>query len=84
MKILCTFLALIMVTTSAMAQESDSYDDLMKKSRKARTISTIMVASGPVIAAGGIGTLIYGLLQNEVSEPDYIYDVNGNVTVVPA
>jgi len=84
MKIICTFLAMIMVTSSILAQETESYDDLMKKSRKARTTSTIMVASGPVIAAGGIGTLIYGLLQNEVSEPDYIYDVNGNVTVIPA
>ena len=84
MKIFFVCLALILTKFSAIAQETESYDDLIKKSKRARTTSTIMVATGPVIAAGGIGTLIYGLLQNEMSEPDYIYDVNGNVTVIPA
>lgn len=84
MKIVCIAIALLMATLPALAQETESYDDLIKKSRRARTTSTIMVATGPVIAAGGIGTMIYGLLQNEMSEPDYIYDVNGNVTVIPA
>jgi hypothetical protein len=37
-----------------------------------------MVATGPVIAAGGIGTLIYGLVQNEFAETEDIYDINGN------
>lgn len=50
----------------------------MQKSRKARTTSTILVAAGPVIAAGGIGTLIYGLLQNEIKDSRVIYDNNGN------
>ena len=43
-----------------------------------------MVATGPVIAAAGIGTLIYGLLQNEIAEPEYIFDNNGNYTEIPA
>ena len=42
----------------------------------ARTTSTILVATGPVIAAGGIGILIYGL-ADKVGYIDY-YDVNGS------
>ena len=77
MKTLFTVLTLLAVTSAAFAQEGD-YDELMRKSRKARTTSTIFVAAGPVIAAGGIGTMIYGLLQNELAEPHYLYDQNGN------
>ena len=77
MKTLFTVLTLLAVTSAAFAQEGD-YDELMRKSRKARTTSTIFVAAGPVIAAGGIGTMIYGLLQNELAEPQYLYDQNGN------
>lgn len=84
MKRTFTFLVLSMIGLSTFAQQTGTYDELMKKSRKARTISTIMVSTGPVIAAGGIGTLVYGLIQNEVAEPSYIYDVNGNVTEIPA
>ncbi len=84
MKKTCIYLFLMIISFAAHAQDSVSYDELMQKSRRARTTSTIMVATGPVIAAGGIGTLIYGLLQNDIAEPDYIYDVNGNVTIVPA
>lgn len=73
-----------MTAFTAFAQETGSYDELMQKSRRAKTISIIMVSTGPVIAAGGVGTLIYGLIQNEVAEPGYIYDVNGNYTEVPA
>ena len=44
----------------------------MKRSRKARTTAIVMVSTGPVLAAGGIGTLIYNLVQNEGD------DINGN------
>ncbi len=77
MKTLFTILTLLLVASTCFAQNGD-YDELMRKSRRARTTSTIMVATGPVIAAGGIGTLIYGLLQNELAEPQYQYDQNGN------
>ena len=77
MKTLFTILTLLTVTSTAFAQDGD-YDDLMRRSRRARTTSTIMVATGPVIAAGGIGTLIYGLLQNEIAEPEPLFDANGN------
>lgn len=78
MKTLFTFLTLLMVTAVTFAQNSSDYDELMRKSRKARTTSTILVATGPVIAAGGIGTLIYGLLQNDIGDPVELYDANGN------
>ena len=84
MKKTFTFLVLSMIAFTSFAQETGTYDELMQKSRRARTTSTIMVATGPVIAAGGIGTLIYGLLQNEIAEPEYIYDNNGNYTTIPA
>ena len=77
MKTLFTILTLLAVTSAAFAQDGD-YDELMRKSRKARTTSTIFVAAGPVIAAGGIGTLIYGLLQNEIGDQTAIYDNQGN------
>ena len=84
MKILFTTLVLLFFTTSTFAQNSGNYDELMRKSRSARTTSTILVATGPVIAAGGIGTLIYGLLQNEIEDPGYYYDLNGNYIETPA
>ena len=84
MKKTFTLLVLSMIAFAAFAQETGSYNELMKKSRKARTISIIMVSTGPVIAAGGVGTLIYGLIENEVAKPGYIYDVNGNYTEIPA
>jgi len=83
MKTLFTFFTLLLVTSSAFAQNGD-YDELLRKSRRARTTSTILVATGPVIAAGGIGTLIYGLVQNELGETDYYYDQNGNYIEIPA
>ena len=82
MKTLFTIFTLLLVTSSAFAQNGD-YDELLRKSRRARTTSTILVSTGPVIAAGGIGTLIYGLLQNEMGEWDYYYDQNGNYIEVP-
>ncbi len=78
MKTLFSILTLLLITGAAFAQDGGDYDELMRKSRKARTTSTIFVAAGPVIAAGGIGTLLYGLLQNELAEPQYLYDQNGN------
>ena len=78
MKTLFTLLILLIVTAATFAQNGSDYDELMRKSRKARTTSTILVATGPVIAAGGIGTLIYGLLQNEIGDSRAIYDYNGN------
>lgn len=78
MKTLFSILTLLLITGAAFAQNGGEYDELMRKSRKARTTSTIFVAAGPVIAAGGVGTIIYGLLQNELAEPQYLYDQNGN------
>lgn len=80
MKKTFTLFVLSLIGFSSVAQQvnSESYDELMKKSRRARTMSTIFVATGPVIAAGGIGTLIYGLIQNEMAETESIYDNNGN------
>ena len=65
MKTFFTILALLSITSAVFAQKGGDYDELMKQSRKARTTSTILVAAGPVIAAGGIGTLIYGLVSRE-------------------
>jgi hypothetical protein len=67
MKKIFTSFVLLSLTFSGLAQQADSksYDDLMRQSRKARTTSTILVAVGPVIAAGGIGTLIYGLVSKD-------------------
>jgi len=80
MKTFFSILALLFVTCIAFAQNGDSqsYDELMKRSRKARTTSIIMVSTGPVIAVGGIGTLIYGVLQNEMDDGEAQYDQNGN------
>lgn len=78
MRTLFASLILLLVTSTAFAQGGD-YDELMRKSRRARTTSTIMVATGPVIAAAGIGTLIYGLLQNEIGDEDPIFDNNGYI-----
>ena len=75
MKTLLTILTLLSLSSSLFAQSS--YDELMKQSRKARTTSTIFVAAGPVIAAGGIGTLIYGLVSKD-GGLNYYYDTNGN------
>ena len=73
-KKLLSILILLSISTSTFAQ--DSHDELIRKSRRARTTSTILVATGPVIAAGGIGILIYGL-ADKVGYIDY-YDVNGS------
>lgn len=79
MKTLFTLLTLLLVTSATLAQNGGDYDELMQRSRKARTTSTILVATGPVIAAGGIGTLIYGLLQNDIGDRIEEYDANGYV-----
>jgi hypothetical protein len=82
-----SFLILVLaaLSISSFAQKYDdlSSDELKAKARSARTMGTIFVASGPVIAVGGIGTLIYGLLGNEDpslfdnGSTDYYY-ANGN------
>ncbi len=80
-----TFLILIlaMLSISSFAQKYDdlSSDELKAKARNARTMGTIFVATGPVIAVGGVGTLIYGLLGNAdptIFEGDtYYYNSNG-------
>jgi hypothetical protein len=77
MKTLFTILTLVSISATTFAQGGD-YDELMSKSRKARTTSTIFVAAGPVIAAGGVGTLIYGLLAKEIDNGNSLYDTNGN------
>ena len=84
MKKTFTFLVLSMIALSSFAQQTGSYEELMKKSRKARTISIIMVSAGPVIAVGGVSTLIYGLIENDLAEPDYVYNSNGGFTTIPA
>lgn len=76
MRILFSILTLLFVTAPTFAQDGESFDELIKKSRKARTTSIIFVATGPVIAAGGIGTLIYGLVGKDggiISGP-YVQD----------
>jgi hypothetical protein len=78
MKTLLPILTLLSFTSSAFAQNSGDYEELMKQSRKARTTSTILVVVGPVVAVGGVGTLIYGLLANEIDDGNAIYDQNGN------
>ena len=77
MKTLLSILILLSFTSSAIAQNGGDYDELMRKSRKARTTSIIFVAAGPVIAVGGIGTLIYGLISKDGGF-NYYYDINGN------
>lgn len=84
MKTICLQLALVLLSLSGFAQLSqDSYDDLMARSRKARTTAIIMVSTGPVIAVGGIGTLIYGIIKNEEGDFSYYYDINGNYVQGP-
>lgn len=76
MKTFFSILTLLFLASPAFAQNTDaqSYDGLMKRSRKARTTAIVMVSAGPVLAAGGIGTLFYGLVQNEGEK-----DINGNI-----
>jgi hypothetical protein len=76
MKTLLTILTLFSISTSLFAQ--DSYDELIRKSRKAQTTSTIFVVAGPVVAAGGVGTLLYGIIATTLAEPGYYYDANNN------
>lgn len=80
MKKLLAVSALFLISLPGFTQnsESRSYDDLMRQSRKARTTAIVFVSTGPVIAAGGIGTLIYGLIQNDIGDPVSYYDSNGN------
>jgi hypothetical protein len=82
MKTLLTILTLLTITYSVSAQSS--YDDLIKQSRRARTTSTIFVVAGPVVAAGGIGTLLYGVFATALEEPGYYYDANNNYVETPA
>jgi hypothetical protein len=86
MKTLLTILTLVLATFSGFAQKADpkSYDDLMIESRRASTTGLILVTTGPLVAAGGIGTLIYGLVKTEESYNDYYYDANGNYVEIPA
>ncbi len=73
-------LVLVLLSFSGFAQSTDpgSYDDLMARSRKARVTAIVMVSTGPVLAVGGIGTLIYGIIQNEEGGFRYYVDANGN------
>ena len=86
MKTFFSILTLLSVTFSTFAQTANtkSYDDLIRRSRRARTTAIILVSTGPVIAAGGIGTLIYGLIKNEEGITDYYFDANGNYVSLPA
>ncbi len=79
MKTLFSILTLLLFTSIAFAQNGESYDELMRKSRKARTTSIVLVSTGPVIAVGGIGTLIYGVIQNDLDNGrNPVFDQNGN------
>ena len=79
MKTLLSILTLMSITSSVIAQTSGDYDELMKKSRKARTTSIILVSLGPAIAVGGVGTLIYGVIENDFNNGrNPVYDQNGN------
>lgn len=81
MKTFFLILTLLAVTSSSFAQTADtkSYDDLIRRSRRARTTSIVLVSTGPVIAVGGIGTLIYGVIQNDLDNGrNPVYDQNGN------
>ena len=81
MKTFFSILTLLAVTSSTFAQTADtkSYDDLIRRSRRARTTSIVLVSTGPVIAVGGIGTLIYGVIQNDLDNGrNPVYDQNGN------
>jgi hypothetical protein len=80
MKTLFTLLTLLSISAASFAQGGD-YDELMQKSRKARTTSIILVSTGPVIAAGGIGTLIYGLIENDLAEPEYYYNGSSYIEI---
>ncbi len=85
MKTLFLQVTLLLLSFTAFSQSFDqgSYDDLMTKSRRARTTAIIMVSTGPVIAVGGIGTLVYGLIQKETADYPYYYDINGNYVEGP-
>jgi hypothetical protein len=81
MKKILTLLTFVSITFTGLAQKSDTgtYEDLMKRSRKARTTSIILVSTGPVVAIGGIGTLIYGVIENDLGNGrNPVYDQNGN------
>ncbi len=78
MKTVFTILSLLLFTGAAFAQNGD-HDELILKSRKARTTSIVLVSTGPVIAVGGIGTIVYGVIQNEFDNGrNPVYDQNGN------
>lgn len=80
MKTICLQFALLLLSVCGYAQSTNSasYDDLMARSRKARVTAIVMVSTGPILAVGGIGTLIYGIIQNENGDYRYYYDINGN------
>jgi hypothetical protein len=86
MKTYLTILTFLLVTFSGVAQNinSKSYDDLMIESRRASTTGLILVTTGPLVAAGGIGTLIYGLVKTEEASNNYYYDANGNYVLMPS
>lgn len=84
MKTIYLQFALVLLSFTGFAQSTEgSYDDLMARSRKARVTAIVMVSTGPVLAVGGIGTLIYGIIQNEEGDFRYYYDVNGNYVMGP-
>ena len=84
MKTILSALPLLLFSFSCFSQESKSYDELIKQSRKARTTSIVLVSTGPVLAVGGIGTLIYGIIQKENGYRGYYVDANGNYINLPA
>lgn len=78
MKTLFILLTFLFITSAGFTQNG-KYDELMQKSRKARTTSIVLVASGSAIAVGGVGTLIYGVIQNELDNGrNPVFDQNGN------
>lgn len=81
MKKIFPLITFALLTFSGFAQNTDSksYDDLIKQSLKARTTSIVLVSVGPAIAVGGIGTIIYGVIQNDLDNGrNPVFDQNGN------
>ncbi|MEQ1554692.1 MAG: hypothetical protein ABL929_10960 [Ferruginibacter sp.] len=82
MKKYISIFAMLLVSFTSFAQSANAdYDDLMKQSKRARATSTIMVVTGPIVAAGGIGYLLYGVIgKSGVFDDTYDNSVYNPIT----